>query len=191
MSNEVGDWLAGFHDLNPATADVEDDTKAKTYKLDLFRQVLPALDRRDKFYFSRLTPEEKASIEPWLLMRWMTSAVSDREQPHYLLSINDFVNNNFSCLVQKKTLGIEGHKELQWMLLALCGTGKTPQRKFMKPPKGAVKNRLEEALLSFFPLLKDSDLELLIQINTQDDLKQFFIDNGYDDKTIKEIFKGA
>lgn len=191
MSNEMGDWLAGFHELNPETTEVDTASDAKSYKLDLFKQVLPAIDRRDKFYYRKLRYEEQASIEPWILMRWMTSAASDKDQIHYLLSINDFVNNNFNCLVEKKTRGIVGHKELQWMLLTLCGTGKSTHRKFMKPPRGVVKNRLEEALLTFFPRMKDSDLELLLAINTEDDLKEFFINNGYDDKTIKELFKGT
>lgn len=187
----MSDWLNGFHELNPDTVEGDDETEKKSYKLDLFSQVLPAIDRRDKFYYRKLKPEEQASIEPWILMRWIASAASDKEQVHYLLSVNDFVNNNFNCLAPKKTLGIEGHKELQWMLLTLCGTGKRPQRKFLKPGKGAVKNKLEEALLSFFPLLKDSDLELLLKINSQEDLKQFFIDNGYDDKAMKDLFKGS
>lgn len=187
MSNDMGDWLSELQDMNPDMIE-EDSTTKKGYKLDLFKQVLPAIDRKNKFYYRSLTPEEQSSIEPWILMRWMTSC-SDNDQPHYLITVNDFLNNNFDCLVEKKTKGITGHKELQWMLLCLCATGKSIKRQFMKPGKGAVKNRLEEALLSFFPLLKDSDLELLIKINTQEDFEKFFRDNGYDDKTISEIFK--
>ena len=39
--------------------------------------------------------------------------------------------------------------------------------------------------------MKDADLELLQQINTQEDFEEFFKANALDDKTIKEIFKPA
>lgn len=184
--NDMQDWLAGLHDLNPDMIE-ETETKKKEYKLDLFGTVLPAIDRKDKSFYGKLTPEEQSSISMWLLMRWMTSASSDSDQPYYLLSINDIVNNNFSSLSSRKTQGKIGHEELQWMLFTMCGTRKNPRRKFISPPKGAVKNKLEEAVLSFFPLLRDHELELFFKLNCNEELEQFFKDNGYDDKTIKEI----
>jgi hypothetical protein len=187
LSNDLTDWLSSFQELNPDTVD---ETDKPEQKLDLFRQVLPALDRGDKFFYKKLSQEEQATIEPWILMRWMTSVASDKEQPQFLLSVNDFVNSNFSALSPKKTLGKEGHKELQWMLLSLCGMKRNPQRKFMKPPKGAVKNKLEEEMIKFFPLLNDTELELMLQLNDDETLTDFFKSNGYDDKTIKELLKG-
>lgn len=181
------DWLSGFVELNPDTAEV--DAPKKAYALDLFREVLPALDRKDKFYYRKLTQEAKDSIEPWILMRWMASAESDKEQIHYLLSVNDLVNNNFSTLSPQKTLGKPGHKELQWMLLTLCGTGKFTKRKFLKPGKGAIKNKLEAELLIHYPHLRYNDLELLLKMNTKEDLTEFFKSNAYDDKTIKDLLK--
>ena len=37
--------------------------------------------------------------------------------------------------------------------------------------------------------MNDDDLELLMQINTKEDFEQFFKENGYDDKAIKELLK--
>lgn len=186
MNNELNDWLSEFKDLNPD--EHSDVTLDKKYKLDLFSQILPAIDRKDIHYFSKLSKEEQDSIEPWILMRWLTSAEFDKDQPLFLLLVNELVNNNFSCLTPKKASGIMGHKELLWMLMALCGTGKSVRRKFIKPGKGIVKNKLEEAILSFFPLIKDSDLELLLSINSKEDFILFFKENGYDDKYIQDIF---
>lgn len=181
------DWLSGFSKLNPNT--IESDDPKKAYSLNLFKEVLPALDRKDKFYYRKLTQEAKDSIEPWILMRWMVSPKSDKAQVHCLLSVNDLVNSNFSTLSPQKTLGKPGHKELQWMLLTLCGTGKFIERKFISPGKGAVKNKLESELLVHYPNLKDDDLELLLKINTKEDLIEFFKSNAYDDKTIKDLMK--
>jgi hypothetical protein len=76
------------------------------------------------------------------------------------------------------------------MLLAISGTGKREKHIWPGAPKGVKKSALVEALLAFYPSLKDDDIELLLQINTQQDLEKFFKENGYDDKTIKELFKG-
>jgi len=190
LSNEIENWLSDFHNLNTDTEIVEEEDDKKKFKLDLFKTVLPAIERGDKFFYRNLRPEEQNDVEPWILMRWLTSADSDRDQVHYLLSVNDLVNNNFSRFSPKKTLGIEGHKELQWMLLTLCGTGRFVKRKFIKPPRGMIKDKLETALLQFFPSLRSDELELIIKLNSTDELKQFFIDNGFDDKTVNDIFKG-
>lgn len=184
-SENFQDWLAGIAESKDQSSDI---VEKKAYTLDLFNDVLPALDRGDKKYYSRLTAEEQKSISPWLLMRWMTSAQHDADQPACLITVNTLVNHNFSHLSPKSSMGKEGHAELQWMLLSMCGSGNT-RRKFIKPGKAHTKDRLEEALLKFYPCLRSDELELLTRMNSQDDLVQFFKDNGFDDKTIKEIFK--
>ena len=191
MNDDFGSWLT---DLQETGNDVDDQAYVddkKSYKLDLFSEILPAIDRKDRNFYKNLKSEEQNSIEPWILMRWLTSPDSDKDQIHYLLSVNDFVNNHFSALAPKKSIGLAGHKELQWLLLTLCGTGKSPRRKFLKPGKGATKNKLEEAISSFFPLMKNDDIELLLNINSKDSLRKFFKDNGYDDKSIDDLFKNA
>jgi hypothetical protein len=189
MSNDVQDWLNGFYELNPDAIQEDEVVEKKAYKIDMFGSVLPAVDKQDRFYYRNLPEEQKDALEPWMVMRWLASSASDKEQPHYLLSLNDFVNSNFSMLSPQKAQGRKGHKELQWMLLTLCGTGKHPHRKFIKPGKGAIKNKLETALLVHYPLLKDDELALLMSINTKEELIEFFRENGYDDKSIKEIMK--
>lgn len=188
---DLDNWLSDFYSLNP-DAIVDDGSISrpakKEYKLDMCNSVLPAICRKNKSYYKNLNQEEKDSIEPWIIMRWLTSCMNNL-QPHYLLTINDFVNVDFSRFSQKKSLGIEGHKELQWLLLTLCGTGSTANVRFMATPKGVVKNKIEEAVISYFPLIKDEDLELLLQINSKDELKEFFKDNGMPDKEIIELFK--
>ena len=86
-------------------------------------------------------------------------------------------------------MGIEGHKELQWMLLSLCGTGRKTQRKFMKPARGVVKNKLEIVLMELNPLMKYDDIELLQKINTKEDFEEYFRANAFDDATINELLK--
>lgn len=73
------------------------------------------------------------------------------------------------------------------MLLAVSGTGKAERHEWIAPPRGIKKNKLEEIILQHFPSLRDDELELFMAVNSNDDLEQFFKDNGFDDKTIKDF----
>jgi len=172
-------WLDEFYELNPTSIDDAPAEKKKEHKLDLFKVVLPALDRRNKKFYENSTPEEQKELAKlvWPVTRWMSSTKGNAE--HHLMMVNDVVNKNSGDL--KK------HPQLQWQLLAVCGIGKPQFHQWVAPPKGIKKNRLEEAILKIKPLLKDDDLELLIKINDEEELKLFFRDNAYSDKEIKEI----
>jgi hypothetical protein len=182
--DSMENWLDAIRG-EPTTEDTP-AAKKKTHTLDLFKDVLPALDRGDKGYYSRLTEEERKGVSPWILMRWMTSVQNDSDQPSALIAVNTLVNHNFSHLGAKVSMGRQGHPELQWKLLAMCGSGSV-RRKFIKPARGQTKNRLEQAVSEFFPGLNTQELELLLRMNTKQELCNFFKDNGYDDKTIEEI----
>ena len=180
MSESVSDWLSSFKELNP---DSDNDTESTTTKKDNIlplAQELSAMDLKDKDFYNRLNEEQRKVISLWVLMRYMSSSQNNAD--YHLTIINDVVNTNFAV--------ISKHPELQWKLLAICGTGAKQFHAWIPPGKKAKKNRLEEALINFFPLMKDDDLELLQQINSQEDFVEFFRQNAFDDKTIKEIFKG-
>lgn len=180
MTDAVGDWLSGFFELNPEAAPVVEEPKKKKESTLSLQQELPAMDFRNSNFYRDLSEEHKKEISIWVLMRFMSSSQGDAE--HHIMMVNDLVNNNFNALSK--------HPELQWKLLALCGTNKKQFHPWIAPPKGIKKNRVEEALIGIYPLLKDDDLELLLRLNTPEELEQFFKENGYDDKSIKELFKG-
>lgn len=174
------DWLNGFFEMNPDAAEVEEEKvkkKASTLTLDM---ELPAMDFCNKNFYRDLSDEHKKEISLWVLMRYMSSSQGDPE--HHIMTVNDLVNNGFSSLSK--------HPELQWKLLALCGKKKKQFHPWIAPPKGVKKNKIEQALTDIYPLMKDDDIELMLKMNSEEDLKMFFRDNGYDDKAIKELFKG-
>jgi len=174
----IDNWLQELYQLNP---ELDNDVvkKSKGHELDIFT-VLNAIDLRKKDFYEGLTPDQKKSLVPWLLMRWTSSSKNNSE--HYMLMANDIVNKNFSSLVK--------HPNLQWKLLSLCGTGKKQMHQWIAPPKKGIKNKLEQEIIKLNPLIKNSDLELLLSINSQEDFEQYFKDNGYSDREIKEILKG-
>lgn len=147
-------------------------------KLDMFRQVLPAIDNMNKKFYSKLSADERKEFVPWLVMRG-ASACQDNPE-HYLLMVNDVVNTDFSTLTK--------HPELQWMLLAVCGIGCKQYHPFIKPPRKKGKNKIQEALGKVFPKLKADELALLEKIHTSEELTAIFANDGYEDKEIKEIF---
>ena len=176
--DNLENWLDGFYELNPEAIQVEEVKQKKKESTLTLAMELPAMDYRNFDFYRDLSDEHKKEISMWVLMRYMSSSKKNSE--YHLMMVNDLVNNNFTSLNK--------HPELQWKLLALCGTGKTQFHEWVPPPKGAKKNCLEEVILNHYPLIKDDELELLLKINTQFELEQFFKENGYDDKSIKEIF---
>lgn len=179
MSNENNSWVDEFYQLNPDAAPVEEVKKKKKESTLSLTVELPAMDFRNMDFYKNLSDEHKKEISIWVLMRFMSSSQSDPE--HHIMMVNDIVNHNFNSLSK--------HPELQWKLLALCGSGKKQYHPWIAPPKGVKKNRIEEAVLKVYPLLRDDELELMLKLNSKADLEQFFKDNGFDDKAIKELFK--
>jgi hypothetical protein len=73
--------------------------------------------------------------------------------------------------------------------MSACGTGKIEFHPYIKPPNSRKKkDKVSEFILSIYPHLKSDELELMLSINSKDDLKEFAKAHGYDDKTIKDIF---
>ena len=139
LNNDMSSWVSEFFELNPDAVKVEEtkEKKGKEYKNDLFKDVIPALDRRDKKFYSKLNEEQQKDISIWTLTRWMSSTVRDTD--------------------------------------------------LRQVPRGVKKNKLEELILTYFPFLRNDELELFLKLNTIEELEQFLKDNGFDDKTIKEL----
>ena len=151
---------------------------AKKFKLDVFR-VLKALDENDKEFYNNLTDEEQKEFGGWLTMRWASSCHGSPE--HYLLYVNDLVNVNFSMLAD--------HKELIWKLLSICGTGKKERHIWIPPPKKEKKSKIHEEVFKLYPLYKEDEIDILIQLNSKEELRELFLNNAFTDKEIKDILK--
>lgn len=176
--DDMKDWLSTLNDLNSHIDDF--DVKEKpARKLDLFNDILPALDNRNKEYYGKLMEEQKKEAGMWLLMRWMSSAKSNPE--HHIMMVNDLVNHNFNNL--------QKHPELQWKLLAICGAGKRQLHLWIHPPKGLKKNKLEELILKDNPSMSDFELEIYRAINSENDFIEYLASKGLDDKAIIDILK--
>jgi len=144
------------------------------------KEVLAAIDKKDRDWYANLTEERKKAFSAWMMMRYCSS-VQGRKQLDYLFFTNEFVNKNF--------MDISKHPELQWLLLTACGQGKVEFHQYIKPPNSRrKKNKVQEMIASVYPHAKHDEIELIQELNTKEELKQFAKDHGYDDKQIKDIF---
>lgn len=144
------------------------------------KEIMGALDKKDKGYYNRLDAEKKKAFSAWMMMRY-ASSVQGSNSAHYLFMVNELVNKEFS--------EISKHPELQWLLMSACGSGKIEFHPYIKPPNARKKkDKVSEFLSGIYPYMKTEDLVLLTEINSKDELKELARSHGYDDKTIKDIF---
>jgi|TARA_B100000073_G_scaffold347391_1_gene361564 hypothetical protein len=144
------------------------------------KDVMAAIDKKDRNFYNRLNDDQRKAFSAWMMMRYCSS-VQGRDAANYIYLTNELVNFQF--------MEVSKHPELQWLLLSACGTGKIQFHPYLKPPNAKKKkNKVSEFLYGLYPHSKPEDIELMIKLNTNEELKALAYDYGYDDKTIKDIF---
>jgi len=144
------------------------------------KDVMAAIDKKDRGFYSRLTDEQKKAFSAWMMMRYCSS-VQGREAANYIYLTNELVNHQF--------MEVSKHPELQWLLLSACGAGKVQFHPYVKPPNARKKkNKIFEFVSDLNPHMKAEDINLLIEFNTKEELKELAEAHGYDDKAINDIF---
>ena len=144
------------------------------------KDIMAALDKRDRGYYNRLTSEQKKAFSSWMMMRY-ASSVQGKDAAHYIYMTNELVNRDYS--------EVSKHPELQWLLLSACGVGKIQFHPYLKPPNAKKKkDKVSEFISSIHPHMKSEEIAVLQEINSKDELKDYARSHGYDDKSIKDIF---
>ena len=144
------------------------------------KEIMAAIDKKDRNFYNNLSDEQKKAFSAWMMMRYCSS-VQGRDAANYIYLTNELVNFQF--------MEVSKHPELQWLLLSACGTGKIQFHPYLKPPNAKKKkNKISEFLYQLYPNCKPEDIELMIKLNSNEELKALAYDYGYDDKTIKDIF---
>lgn len=141
--------------------------------------MLRAIDTNNLSFYENLSDDGKKEFSPWLAMRWASN--SDSHPEHYLLMVNGLVNVDFSDL--------NHHPELQWKLLAVCGSGKSHRHSWVAPPKKGKLSRVLAFLRKLYPEAKQCDLEQLETLLDRDSIVQLAESAGLGDKEIKELLK--
>ena len=143
------------------------------------KEVMTAIDKKDRNWYKYLTDEKKKAFSAWVIQRY-ASSVQGKDAAHYLYFTNLFVNDHFMDIKDV---------ELQWLLLTATGTGKVQFHPYIKPPNARKKkDKVSEFLYKLYPLIKRDEIELLVAINSKEELKELAAAHGYDDKQIRDIF---
>ena len=140
------------------------------------------LDLKNRDFYDELTPEERKKFSTFLMIRW-SSAVqvgnSSRDkniEQYYLQSCNENLNKHF--------FAISKHPKLQWLLATTVGPGVGEYRHPWIAPKkkqpGASAKR--KALTAMYPHYKDDEIEVMMQIVSDKEIKQYAKDSGEDPK---------
>ena len=154
----------------------------KKHKLDLFKVVLPALDRGDKNFYNSLTPDEQKEIVPLILMRWMSFLGDQSTKKEWaIIAVNDLVNIGFWELSKN-------HKELQWLLLCVGSLGTKQYHQWVpgKSRKGG-NGAISDFFRELYPDINEIEVDILKQNYNNDTFKQLLYDAGKSDREVKSL----
>ena len=144
-------------------------------------EIMRALDTKNRDWYNNLDAEKKKKFSAWMMMRY-SSSVQGPFADFYLDMTNELINKDFSA--------ISKHPELQWLLFTAVGIGQTQRHEYVKPSNSRKKkDKVREFMGDQLPHLKADEIELLLAINTKEELEEFAQSHGLGAKEIKEIFK--
>lgn len=153
------------------------------YKLDLFGEVLPAIDRRDMEFYDRLTDDQKKGFAPPVALRAASGLQYDGPlSEHYIWLINERANVDF--------YNIWEHPELQYRLLASCGVGRTQRHKWIaNAPKGRKADKVTDFIGRFWPDANDAELSIIMKQFTDETFEDFVLSSGCTPDEAKEVME--
>jgi hypothetical protein len=147
--------------------------------LDIKRE-LSAVDQKNYNFFENLTPEEKKSFSPYILMRYTSSVQGDRDiQEWFLEMTNECVNKNHWDLSKN-------HKELLWKLYAATGTGINCYHPYLAAGKKEKANKIEKLLCELYPAMKMDEIKLMASMMDKADKQELFDKMGFDKNQRKD-----
>jgi len=150
-----------------------------TAKLDIKRE-LNAVDQKNYNFYDNLTPEEKKTFSPYILMRYTASVQGDRDTQEWFVEMtNEMVNKNHWDLSKN-------HKALLWKLFAATGTGATAYHPYLAAGKKEKANKIERLLCELYPAMKMTDVKLMAKMMDKKDREELFDKMGFDKKQRKE-----
>ena len=157
---------------------------------------MAAFDRKDRAYYDKFTDEERKQFSTYLMLRYGASVDVDlRKNPnlnkeekrmieeYYLVQTNERLNKYF--------FDLNKHPKLQWLLCTTVSPDMGRQNHYWQPAKKKTgsSNKVLKFIEQLYPNLNESEIKMLAEINSVDDLKKVARDLGWDDKRIKEELK--
>jgi hypothetical protein len=136
------------------------------------KELLKAIDDKDREFYDRLTEEQKKSFSAYLALRW-SSVVrgSTMIEHYYTVSANTQVNRDF--------WEINRHPKLQWLLATCVSPGIGAQRhEWLGSSKSKTQDPMLTALAKIYPDEKLDDLVALSKVITEKEFIELMKDQG-------------
>ena len=141
------------------------------------KDILAAIDMGAINVWDELSDEEKKQVSFYLLNRYVSSVKGNREKQELaVFKTNEYYNKHFFTL--------QKHKKLLWQLLCISGNTKSiAYHEWIgyKKKGSNDKNKVVKFLMKMYPNKKQDEVELLAQISTKKEIKEWAKEHGIED----------
>ena len=134
-------------------------------------------DLKVRPFYDDLTPEEKKKFSNYLMIRWGSAVEGPRDlQEYYVIATNERLNKHF--------FDVSKHPKLQWLMATTVSpeTGAHRHNWIAPKKKQAGASAKRKALMAMYPHYKDDEIEVMMQIVSDKEIKQYSKDSGEDSK---------
>jgi len=152
------------------------------------REKLAAVDQNVKELWDAMDAEQQKALkaEYFILNRYVSNVQSSKRevQEHFVLTVNEYFNKNWN-LLQK-------HPKLMWQLLCMCSyNGETVffHQWLGNKKKTGTSGKKLKFLAEIYPNKKMDELELMVDLATDKDIKELARKHGLDEATIAKKLK--
>lgn len=141
------------------------------------KDILAAVDMGATNIWDELSDDEKKQVSFYLLNRYVSSVKGNREKQELaVFKTNEYYNKHFFTL--------QKHKKLLWQLLCLSGNTKSiAYHEWIgyKKKGSNDKNKVVKFLMEMYPNKKQDEVELLANISTKKEIKDWAKQHGIED----------
>ena len=133
-------------------------------------------DLKNRNFYTDLTDEERKKFSNFLMIRWGSSVQGSRDlQEFYVISTNERLNKHFFT--------INKHPQLQWLCASSVSPGMGAHRHQWISPKKKDETTAgtgikKKHLMTLFPNLKNSDIDVLSKLLTQKEIDLYLQELG-------------
>jgi hypothetical protein len=134
-------------------------------------------DRKVRSFYDDLTAEERKKFSNYLMIRWGSAVDGSKElQEFYVIATNERLNKHF--------FNVSKHPKLQWLMATSVSPDLGSQRHPWIAPRKKVAgaSAKRKALAAMYPHYKDDEIDVMMQIVSDKEIKQYSKDSGNDPK---------
>jgi hypothetical protein len=145
-------------------------------KPDLFT-FLAKISVGDHKYVSAISDEDKKSLPPLVVMRWLTGT-TDEKQIRYL---NHFVN--------PMVFNLSGHSDLLYKMMMSSCTGSSRKYSWIKRNKKTERSPMAIEVIKAYHSCSTREARSYLPLMTKDNLREMSEALGYDNDQLKKLAK--